>query len=83
MVITGAVVAGFVTKNFEKIFAIAKKTYDAADENLQIALRTAYSDYLSATAEKYSKSKSFFIRNEPTNLYSWRLQELSATRLLN
>lgn len=71
MVITGAVVAGFVTKNFEKIFAIAKKSYDAADENLQIALRTAYSDYLSATAEKYSKSKSFFIRNEPTNLYSY------------
>ncbi|WP_263220117.1 NACHT domain-containing protein [Pseudomonas atacamensis] len=71
MVITGAVVTGFVVKNFEKIWAVAKQVYNAADETLQISLKTAYTDYLSKTSEKYSKSKSFFIRNEPTSLYSY------------
>lgn len=71
MVVTGTVVAAFVAKNFEKMWQIGKKAYSAADESIQVSLKTAYTDYLSKTAEKYSKSKSFFIRNEPTNLYSY------------
>lgn len=71
MVVTGAVIASFVSKNFEKIWQVGKKAYSAADESIQISLKTAYTDYLSRTADKYSKSKSFFIRNEPTNLYSY------------
>lgn len=71
MVISSAVIAGFITKNFEKIWTVGKKAYSAADESIQIALKTAYTDYLSKTTEKHSKSKSFFIRNEPTNLYSY------------
>lgn len=71
MVVTGAVITGFVAKNFEKIWAVGKKVYSSADESIQIALRTAYTDYLSKTTEKYSKSKSFFIRSEPTSLYSY------------
>lgn len=71
MVITGALVTSFMAKNFEKIWTVAKNTYNAADETVQVTLKTAYTDYLSKTAEKYSKSKSFFIRNEPTNLYSY------------
>ena len=71
MVVTGAVIAGFITKNFEKIWSVGKNVYSAADESIQVSLKTAYTDYLSKTSEKYSKSKSFFIRNEPTNLYSY------------
>lgn len=71
MVVTSAVITSFVAKNFEKILSIGKKAYSAADETIQITLKTAYSNYLSKTSEKYSKSKSFFIRNEPTNLYSY------------
>lgn len=71
MVVTSTVIASFVAKNFEKIWTIGKKAYNAADESIQLSLKTAYSNYLSKTSEKYSKSKSFFIRNEPTNLYSY------------
>ena len=71
MILTGAMVTAFFSKNFEKIYGVAKKAYQAVDEDIQIALRTAYDDYLKKTSEKYSKSKSFFIRNEPTNLYSY------------
>lgn len=71
MVVTSTVIAGFIAKNFEKIWSVGRKAYDAADESIQVALKTAYTDYLSKTTDKYSKSKSFFIRNEPTNLYSY------------
>ncbi|WP_210713218.1 NACHT domain-containing protein [Pseudomonas sp. MWU349] len=71
MVVTSTVITSFVAKNFEKIWSIGKRAYNAADETIQVTLKTAYSDYLSKTSEKYSKSKSFFIRNEPTNLYSY------------
>ncbi|WP_242195984.1 MULTISPECIES: NACHT domain-containing protein [unclassified Pseudomonas] len=71
MIVTGAMVTAFFSKNFEKIFGLAKKAYQAVDEDIQIALKTAYDEYLQKTSDKYSKSKSFFIRNEPTNLYSY------------
>ncbi|GAB5341247.1 NACHT domain-containing protein [Pseudomonas fluorescens] len=71
MVVTSAVITGFIAKNFEKIWSVGKKAYSAADESIQVGLKTAYTEYLSKTVEKYSKSKSFFIRNEPTNLYSY------------
>ncbi|MBX8575633.1 NACHT domain-containing protein [Pseudomonas cichorii] len=69
--ITSATIAAFVAKNFEKIVATAKATYTFADETIQIGLKTAYTDYLTNTAAKFSKSKSFFIRNQPTDLYDY------------
>lgn len=63
--------ADFLIKNFEKILAIGAKVYGKADEILQVALKTAYTNYLVATQKKYSRSRSFFIRHEPTDLYSY------------
>ncbi|MGF6093155.1 NACHT domain-containing protein [Pseudomonas sp. 18173] len=68
---TEAAVAAFITKNFEKIISFAKGSYDTLDESVNIALRTAYTDYLTNTSQKYSKSKSFFLRDQPTNLYDY------------
>lgn len=68
---TEATIATFVTKNFEKIVSFAKGSYDSADESINILLRTAYTDYLTNTSRKYSKSKSFFLRDQPTNLYDY------------
>jgi hypothetical protein len=67
----GKFVADFVAKNADKIWALAKQTFGVADEVLQIKLKTAYINYLSKTRLKYSKAKSFFIRNEPVDLYSY------------
>lgn len=69
--IEAAAVTGFIAKNFDKISALAKSVYGDMDETARIALKTAYDDYLSKTVEKYSKSKSFFIRNDPTHLYEY------------
>lgn len=68
---TQAAILGFVANNFDKISAIAKSVYGSVDETMQIALRTAYTEYLTNTSQKYSKSKSFFIRDQPTNLYDY------------
>ncbi len=67
----GKFVADFVAHNIGKIFEIGKKVYGTLDEVVQINLRTAYTDYLTKTREKYSKSKSFFIRNQSVDLYSY------------
>jgi hypothetical protein len=66
----GKFVADFVAHNFEKICALGGKVFGVADEVVQVRLKTAYTTYLSKTREKYSKSKSFFIRHEPVDLYS-------------
>ncbi|UFP98423.1 NACHT domain-containing protein [Pseudomonas fitomaticsae] len=66
-----AAVAGFIAKNYDRIITVAKNSFERIDEDLRIALKLAYRNYLSNTIAKYSKSKSFFIRNEPTSLYDY------------
>lgn len=67
----GKLIADFLTANAEKIWALGKQAYGKADALIQVKLKTAYRSYLSNTREKYSKAKSFFIRNEPVDLYSY------------
>lgn len=67
----GKFVADFISANLEKIIGFAKNTYGKVDAALQVNLKTAYADYLNASRLKYSKSKSFFIRSQPVELYSY------------
>ena len=67
----GKFAAEFLATNFEKILKLAKSAYDKLDEKLEVALKTAYVDYLKSVGDKYTKSKSFFIRNQAVNLYSY------------
>ncbi len=69
--ITTATIAAFVTKNLDKIISTARTAYQSADENIQIAVKSAYTDYLTNTTARFSRSKSFFIRNMPTDLYTY------------
>lgn len=55
----------------ETIIGIGARAFGAVDENLKLRLKSTYRDYLSKTREKYSRSKSFFIRNESIDLYSY------------
>lgn len=64
-------IAQFIISNLDKILDIAKKTYGKVDAEVQVGLKTAYKDYLTKTRLKYSKSKSFFVRNQPVELYSY------------
>lgn len=61
----------FITSNLEKILSIARHAYGVADATVQINLKTAYDNYLNNTRLKYAKAKSFFIRNQPVELYSY------------
>ncbi len=67
----GKLIADFIAANFDKILSIAKAVHGAVDERLQITLRTAYTTYLEKTASRYSKAKSFFVRDRPVNLYDY------------
>ncbi|MEO6145618.1 MAG: NACHT domain-containing protein [Sulfuriferula sp.] len=64
-------VADFVAKNIDKIWAIGKQVVGVTNAVIQVKLKSAYTNYLSTTREKYSKGKSFFIRNEPVDLYTY------------
>lgn len=67
----GKFVADFIAANIEKIVLIGKKAYGKFDASVQTTLKVAYTDYLNASRLKHSKSKSFFIRNQPVELYSY------------
>lgn len=67
----GKFAADFVSANLEKIYGFGKSVYGKADAAIQVTLRTAYTNYLNASRLKYSKSKSFFIRSQPVELYSY------------
>lgn len=67
----GKFVADFIAKNIENILSIAKNVYTSVDEKVKISLKKAYTNYLLNTRKKYSKSKSFFIRNQSVDLYSY------------
>ena len=67
----GKLIADFLTTNFEKILSIGRAVYKETDERLRIRLHTAYTDYLKKTAFRYSRAKSFFIRDRPVNIYDY------------
>ena len=64
-------ITGFVASNLDKILSLAREAYDEFDQRVQVKLRTAYTNYLRNTTARYSKAKSFFIRNQPANLYDY------------
>ncbi len=67
----GKFVADFVANNLGKIYSLGKKSLKEADQSLKLKMKTAYTEYLIITRNKYSKSKSFFIRNESVDLYTY------------
>jgi hypothetical protein len=76
----GKFAADFLSKNFETILKIGKAAFGKTDEIVQIKLKTAYLDYLKKAREKYAKAKSFFIRSEPVDLYSYYVPTGIASR---
>lgn len=67
----GKFAADFIAKNIGNIFSFANTIFGKLDAALKLKLRTAYLEYLKTTEQKYSKSKSFFIRDRSVDLYSY------------
>jgi len=62
------VIVEFINSNIKDLFELGKDFYKGTKESIQLKLRTIYSTYLKNVSERYGKSKSFFIRDEPQEL---------------
>ena len=65
------VIAEFVSIKAEAVISSTKDIIYNTTGRLKINLKTIYSDYLKRIYERYGKSKSFFIRDEPVGLYDF------------
>lgn len=65
------IIIDFIRANTELILELGGKVYNETEENIKILLKTAYSNYLKNSYQRYSKTKSFFIRDGSVDLYSF------------
>jgi hypothetical protein len=65
------IIAEFIQINLQNIADIGKVAYSKFDAQIQIELKTAYTNYLNSTRKKYSQSKTFLLRDQPVELYKY------------
>jgi len=65
------VVAEFINLNIKEFVDLGLNIFKGTKESIQFKLKTVYSTYLSNIVERYGKSKSFFIRDEPQELHTF------------
>ncbi len=65
------VIAEFIKLNLDDFLDTGKGVLKGTKESIKLKLRTGYSSYLKNITERYGKSKSFFIRDEPQELSSF------------
>lgn len=66
-----AAVAEFVNQNIESFYNTGKGLFKDTADKIRLHLSDSYKDYLACVCGRYSKAKSFFIRDEPTFLYNF------------
>jgi len=64
-------VAEFINLNIKEFVELGLNIFKGTKESIQFKLKTVYSTYLSNVGERYGKSKSFFIRDEPQELHTF------------
>ncbi|WP_346857326.1 NACHT domain-containing protein [uncultured Draconibacterium sp.] len=65
------VASEFLSSQIKDIFSIGKDFIKGSAESVQLSLKTIYNDYLKRVYYRYGKSKSFFIRENPVELYKF------------
>lgn len=65
------IVVEFINSNIEKFIELGNNIFKGTKQSIQFKLKTVYSNYLNKVSERYGKSKSFFIRDEPQELSSF------------
>ncbi len=63
--------AEFINSNIDRIFDAVGSTLQGSKKVLRSNFKRTYKGYLTQSLERYSKTKSFFIRSEPTPLYDF------------
>lgn len=61
----------FVNQNIESFYQAGKEVIKGAADKVRLMLDGSYKDYLACVVPRYSKAKSFFVRDEPTYLYEF------------
>jgi len=64
-------VAEFINLNIKEFVNSGLNIYKDTIDNLQLKFKSAYTNYLLNIADRYGKSKSFFIRDEPQELHTF------------
>ena len=64
-------VASFVADNISSIVEIGNDVLKGANREIKVRLERSYKAYLEESAQKYSQTKSFFIRNTSVGLYDF------------
>ena len=67
----GKLAADFVTRNIAKIVELGASALTGAKSEVELRLKTAYSTYLKNATARYGRAKSFFVRDVPTDIYSF------------
>jgi len=62
---------GAITTILPKAIEIAKGLFSEMDQTVEYSIRQAHYDYACAIIRKYSRSKTFFVRAEPVDLYDF------------
>lgn len=65
------VIVEFLDRRLDSLAEAGKGVLNYASNRVRLALRKTYEVYLRVLLEKYSRTKSFFIRTEPVSLYSF------------
>ncbi len=64
-------VADFIKRNISAIYEFARGAFRSGKEEVLLNLESTYAKYLENIADKYSRSKSFFIRNQSVRFYDF------------
>ncbi|MDC9721721.1 MAG: NACHT domain-containing protein [Urechidicola sp.] len=67
----GKIISDFLTSQISNIVKTGKEFVIDSKKDIQLSLKTIYTDYLERVYNRYGRSKSFFIRDEPINLYEF------------
>lgn len=62
---------GFVDRHIESILNLGKGVLKGTADSVRLRLNKSYKDYLCCIFKRYSRAKSFLIRDEPTYLYNF------------
>ena len=65
------IVAEFLNENLERFYNTGKGILKGAAEKIRLHLSKSYEGYLSCITQRYSKTKSFLIRDNPSHLYKF------------
>ena len=63
--------ADFVKRNSDEINSISHRLLKGVTNQIRLRLPQTYTEYLTNAGERFGKSKSFFIRSTPTNIYEF------------